>query len=226
MTYTDEQLLPLSGLQHYRYCPRQWGLIHIDCCWEENQLTYEGQQLHQHVDNPFYRQKHRDIIYLRSLPLTSYKLGLSGTADLIELHHTDNFHAYRHPRYTGNWNMFPVEYKHGKPKKDDIDTIQIAAQAMCLEEMFGINISEGAIYYGEIQHRLIVPISDTLRQTVADCSIRIHELYSQGIIPIIEKNSKCRRCSLKDLCMPEVQSRHKLMSAKKYNINNLYEETS
>ncbi len=122
--------------------------------------------------------------------------------------------------------MFPVEYKHGKPKKDDIDTIQLTAQAMCLEEIFGVNVSEGAIYYGQTQHRLIVPITPTLRQIVIDCAAIIHDLYSHGIVPISEKGSKCRKCSLKDLCMPEIQSRHKTISAKKYNLNNLYEETS
>ncbi|MBD5312514.1 MAG: CRISPR-associated protein Cas4 [Bacteroides sp.] len=226
MIYTDDQLLPLSGIQHFRYCPRQWGLIYIDCCWEENQLTYEGRQLHQHVDNPFYRSKHKDIIYLRSLSLISYRLGLSGIADLIELHHTDNEPAYRHPNYIGKWNVFPVEYKHGKPKKDDIDILQLVAQAICLEEMFNICVTEGAIYYGETQHRLSVPITETLRQTVTECTNAMHKLYSQAKVPIIEKSSKCRRCSLKDLCIPEIQSVNKSISAKRYNLYNLYEETS
>ena len=112
MMYDDDQMLMLSGIQHYMYCPRQWALIHIEQQWDENRLTAEGHRLHQHVDNPAYRQKNGEVIILRSVQIASHTLGLYGVTDAIELLPTDNpSDAITHPRYPGYWKPYPVEYK-------------------------------------------------------------------------------------------------------------------
>ena len=137
--YHEDEMLILSGIQHYRFCPRQWALIHIDQQWEDNRLTIEGQILHTHVDDPFYRQKCGDFICLRSVHIASRQLGLYGIADVVELQPTDDpSNCISHPDYSGNWLPVPVEYKRGKPKRNEIDEVQLMAQAMCLEEMYDI----------------------------------------------------------------------------------------
>lgn len=116
-SYSDEEMLPLSGIQHYRFCPRQWALIHIEQEWEDNRLTFEGHLLHENVDNPFYRHKHKGVLAMRSVNVASATLGLYGIMDLIELHPaTETINAITHPTYAGYWYPYPVEYKHGRPK--------------------------------------------------------------------------------------------------------------
>ena len=152
--YNDDDMLMLSGIQHFRFCPRQWALIHIEQQWNDNRLTVEGQLLHKHVDDPFYRQKCGDYISLRSVSVASHELGLYGITDVVELHPADNeYNSICHPSYPGRWQPFPVEYKHGKPKRNEVDEVQLAAQAMCLEEQYGISIPHGTIFYHEIRHR-------------------------------------------------------------------------
>ena len=143
--YTDDDMLMLSGIQHFRFCPRQWALIHIDQQWSENRLTVEGHILHKRVDDPFYRQKCGNFIALRSVNIASPNLGLYGITDVVELHPTDDVNnSIRHPKYCGLWHPYPVEYKHGRPKRNEEDEVQLAAQAMCLEELYGITIPNGA----------------------------------------------------------------------------------
>ena len=126
----------LSGIQHYRFCPRQWALIYLEQQWEENVLTMEGRILHQHVDDPFYRRKSGNCICLRSVNIASHELGLYGLTDIVELYPAgENEEFISHPDYPGRWRPYPVEYKHGRPKPYQIHEVQLAAQAMCLEEM-------------------------------------------------------------------------------------------
>ena len=140
--YSEDEMLMLSGIQHFKFCPRQWALIHIEQQWNDNRLTIEGQILHKHVDDPFYRQKCGDLITLRAVNVASRELGLYGILDAIELHPSLSFeNSIQHPKYPGWWNPVVVEYKHGKPKKDEIDEVQLAAQIMCLEEIYAIHIS-------------------------------------------------------------------------------------
>ena len=156
-------MLMLSGIQHFRFCPRQWALIHIEQQWEDNRLTIEGQILHKHVDDPFYRQKCGNHITLRSVNIASKELGLYGITDAIELLPTeDSNDSITHPKYPGHWLPVPVEYKHGRPKKNEIDEVQLIAQAMCLEEIYNINIAYGAIFYAEIHHRVEIEITPHL----------------------------------------------------------------
>lgn len=142
--YADEDMLMLSGLQHYVFCARQWGLIHITQSWQDNHLTFEGQWMHRHVDNPFEMGSINGEVHLNSVSLVSHELGVYGVADLLKLTRDDaGENTIVVPRYPGRWSVCPVEFKHGRSKTDDSDRVQLCAQAMCLEEMYGITITMG-----------------------------------------------------------------------------------
>ncbi|NMC60760.1 MAG: Dna2/Cas4 domain-containing protein, partial [Candidatus Methanofastidiosa archaeon] len=136
--YIDDDLLMLSGIQHIAFCERQWALIYIEQQWSENLLTIEGHYLHEKVDDPFFSETRKDIVYLRSLPVVSYRLGLYGKADLVELCKVtgESENAIEFPGRVGKWKITPVEYKRGKPKTDTCDEVQLCAQALCFEEMY------------------------------------------------------------------------------------------
>ena len=147
MKYDDDEMLMLSGIQHFVFCPRQWALIHIEQAWADNRLTVEGHLLHKQADNPFYRQKNGEYISLRSVSISSKKLGLYGLTDVVELHTSDSSeNCIIHPSYQGYWKPYPVEYKRGHEKSDERDEVQLAAQAICLEEMHNIRIEIGYLY--------------------------------------------------------------------------------
>lgn len=224
MPYAEDDMLMLSGIQHFAFCPRQWALIHIEQQWSENLLTMEGQIMHQHVDDPFYRQKMGTHICLRAVSLASKNLGMYGVSDIVELHPSESLEdTISHPSYPGRWIPFPVEYKHGKLKNDDVDVVQLVAQAMCLEEVYGIRIHQGSIYYGKTRRRLDVDITDDLRDTVKTYAESMHEMFRLGKTPSAVKKPYCTSCSLKDICMPDSAYRE---SATNYLKTNLYEETT
>ena len=219
--YNEDDMLMLSGIQHYRFCPRQWALIHIDQQWDENRLTVEGELLHKHVDDSFYRQKCGDFISLRSVNVASYELGLYGITDVIELHPTDDsVNSITHPRYPGCWMPYPVEYKHGRPKQNEEDEVQLVAQAMCLEEQYNIKIAYGAVFYAETRHRMEVYINEYLRNIVTTCAREMHEIFASGRLPAIQRGKYCDKCSLNNLCMPETADCSKVSH---YLNKNLYE---
>lgn len=220
--YNDEDMLMLSGIQHFKFCPRQWALIHIDQQWNDNRLTIEGELLHKHVDDPSYRAKSGEIICLRAVSLASKALGLYGVSDLIELHPSSQANnAICHPKYKGYWVPHPVEYKHGHSKQDQSDELQLTAQAMCLEEQYGITIDYGAIFYARTHHRQEVFFTHQLRELVRSNAKLMHEYFAKGSLPPAEYSPKCHKCSLWDKCMPNQQS-----CASKYLYKNLYEETA
>lgn len=224
MSYTEDDMLMLSGIQHFAFCPRQWALIHLEQLWSDNLLTTEGHIIHRHVDDTFYRQKMGEHICLRSVNLASRELGLYGVSDIVELHPADSSQdAITHPSYPGYWTPYPVEYKHGKPKRDDIDIVQLVAQAMCLEEQYKIHIQRGALYYGETRRRFEVEFTDELRHAVKSYAAAMHEVYSQSIVPTAEYQPYCISCSLKDICMPKTAHKD---NASNYLKQHLYEETS
>lgn len=205
MYYDDDQMLMLSGIQHYMFCPRQWALIHIEQQWGENRLTAEGQLLHQNVDNPAYRQKNGDIITLRAVHIASHSLGLYGITDAIELLPSDSSEdAITHPRYPGFWRPFPIEYKRGHRKPDERDEVQLAAQVICLEEMYRIHIPKAALFYHETRHRETVAIDKHLRQLTFELSEAMHQTFESGFTPKAEERRGCRSCSLIDICTPEL----------------------
>ena len=224
MIYSDDDMLMLSGIQHFRFCSRQWALIHIDQQWDDNRLTMEGSLMHQHADDPFYRQKCGDYISLRSVSVASHQLGLYGITDVVELHPAaGDENSISHPRYPGHWLPYPVEYKHGKPKKHEEDEVQLAAQAICLEEQYGIHINYGAIFYAEIRHRIEVVISNELREIVTDCAQQMHGIFSSTRLPAIQRGRHCEKCSLNNICMPESADCTRVSH---YLKKNLYEETT
>ncbi len=220
--YTEDEMLMLSGIQHFMFCPRQWALIHIEQQWEENKLTVEGQLLHKNVDNPFYRQKNGDVITLRSLHIASRELGLYGITDAVELVPSDTAaNAITHDRYKGYWKPFPVEYKRGHSKADETDEVQLAAQAMCLEEMHGISIPYGALFYHEVKRREVIAISDTLRRTTRQCAQAMHEVFNSGVLPKASRRRHCAKCSLVNICLPEMDE---CVQASTYLKRNLHED--
>jgi len=200
--YSDDDLLMLSGIQHFAFCKRQWALIHVEQQWAENVKTTEGNHLHERVDDPLASDKRGKLITYRAFPLISYQLGLTGRADVVELIYTREG-GVTIEGYEGRWLLYPVEYKRGKQKPDDRDAVQVCAQAICLEEMFNIEISKGSLFYGEIRRRVNVEFTTELRQTVFDLARRMHELYNNGITPLPVYKSHCKSCSLIDICLPQ-----------------------
>jgi CRISPR-associated exonuclease Cas4 len=193
--YAEEDLLPLSGLQHLQFCERQWALIHIEQQWDENRLTAEGRLLHKRTDSDVDEWRGR-VRICRGLRIHSLRIGLAGRADVVEFH----------PLPNGSTQARPVEYKRGKPKQGLEDKIQLCAQALCLEEMLGQHISEGDLYYGTQRRRLPVPFDDTLRQATEDLASRMQHLYQARATPRAVYMAKCENCSLRSLCMPQALS--------------------
>ncbi len=187
----DDNVIAISALQHYAYCPRQFALIHVEQAWEENRYTAEGNLLHERVDTGV-AETRNDIRYERSVLLRSERYGLTGKMDLLEIIDDDP------PK------NFPVEYKRGKPKIEDWDRIQVCAQALCLEEMRGININEGALWYWEVRRREPIAIDEQLRATTIDVIERARKVLVSGQTPPPTENKKrCRACSLVNLCEPD-----------------------
>ncbi len=222
--FDDDDMLMLSGIQHFMFCPRQWALIHIEQLWEENRLTIEGKILHANVDNPFYRQKNGNTITLRSVPISSKELGLYGISDAIELTHAYGpSNAIRHHKYPGYWTPHPIEYKRGRSKPDERDIVQVVAQTMCLEEMYCINISSCSIYYGETHSREHISVDNHIRSIVKDISQQMHSVFNSGLIPKPILKPHCKNCSLSDICMPKLSASS---SVSDYLNQNLYEKVT
>lgn len=188
-----DTLIPLSALQHYLYCPRQCALIHVEQAWAENQFTAEGRVLHEATGAPG-TEKRRGIRVVTSMPLASTRLGATGIADLVEMHKDSD----------GNWLPLAVEYKRGKPNAHRADEVQLCAQAMALEEMFKITLTEGALFYGETRRRVIVPLDAALRELTAQVALEVHTLLTgQTTPPPVYAKRKCANCSLNELCQPQ-----------------------
>lgn len=222
--YNDDQMLMLSGIQHFVFCPRQWALIHIEQVWADNRFTAEGQLLHRNADNPFYRQKNGGLISLRSVSISSNALGLYGFTDVVELHPSETpDNSIKHPSYPGYWKPYPVEYKRGHAKPDERDEVQLAAQVICLEEKHGISIDCGYLFYGETRRREEVAVNGQLRQLTQQYADEMHRIYNKGIVPKAVKSRKCANCSLFDVCLPSAK-RNTLVT--NYLKRNLYEEAS
>ena len=187
--FTEDQLLPLSALQHWLYCPRQCGLIHLEQVWAENKFTAEGQVLH-HKAHEGPDESKAGVRITRSLPVRSFNLGISGQCDIVE------FHA--------DGRVVPVEYKRGKPKSHRADELQLCAQAMCLEEMLGVKISSACLFYGENRRRTTVEFDETLRRLVTDTATALHTMIASRQTPLAEYESRrCDACSLIELCQPK-----------------------
>lgn len=217
--YTPDELLPLSGIQHFLFCRRQWALIHVECQWRENLLTVEGKLLHKRVVDPFFTETRSNVIIARSVPVVSYRLGFSGMCDVVEF--TASPQGVELPGRQGSYLPAPVEYKRGKPKKEPYDEAQLCAQAICLEEMLAVTIARGYLYYGETRHREEVKLSSELRGLVEKMSTEMHAYFQRGYTPRVRTSKACRSCSLVDICLPVLQE--KTLPASQY-IRNLLEK--
>lgn len=202
--YTDDEMIPLSGIQHFLFCDRQWALIHLEHQWQENFLTAEGALLHNRVDDPTVRKSgQHGIVTLRGLQVASRRLGLFGVADAVELHpQTAGTRSVAELIAGKNFTIIPVEYKRGHRKINDCDRYQAAAQALALEEMYGVEVRNAAVFYWEERRREYIDIDEDIRLGVAEVSRRMHETYMSGLTPHAKRTSACRACSMVDLCMP------------------------
>lgn len=219
--YAEEDFQQLSGLQHLVFCERQWGLIHLECIWAENRLTVEGKQLHERSDSEE-TEIRGNLRVARGLRIKSTVLGLSGRADVIEYHRSSSSNPPETREHKmagvelqgvdGLWRPVPVEYKRGRPKSGKCDQVQLCAQALCLEEMLGVFIQEGFLYYGKTRRRVVVSFDSELRSFTINKCARLHELATSGVTPPARYGKHCNNCSLVNQCMPEVTDKPKSVS--------------
>ncbi|GHV48408.1 CRISPR-associated protein Cas4 [Clostridia bacterium] len=198
-----EDYLQLSGIQHYKFCPRQWALIHIEQEWAENILTVQGKILHEHAHDATFTEKRGDKIITREMAVVSHELGVSGKCDVVEFHASaDGVTLFGQD---GLWLPYPVEYKHGVPKISDADRLQLCAQAICLEEMLLCReTSEAAIYYGKPHRREVVSLDSKLRGEVRKMFADMKNYYDKRYIPRVKYRKECAACSLKNVCLPKM----------------------
>ena len=209
--YVEDDFLMISGIQHFLFCKRQWALIHVEQQWQENVLTLEGQFLHEKTDQPLLREKRGEKLIVRALPVHSYSLGVIGICDVVEFIQDNNGTPILD--YPGNNNVIPVEYKRGKPKTDLSDTMQLAAQAISLEEMLLCNkINVAYVYYHEIRHREEITLTDEICNELKQNIEEMHQYFSRKWTPKVKTGSFCKRCSLFDLCLPELNKNKSVKS--------------
>ncbi len=225
--FTQDQLLPISALQHLQFCPRQWGLIHLEQIWSDNALTAQGNMMHSKVHNN-QSESRDDLRIARGLRICSFRLGLIGQADVVEFHKvssgelSDN-NAIRLSGVEGYWQPFPVEYKRGKLKKGNCDNVQLCAQVLCLEEMLKVYIPQAAFFYGRPRKRYQVIIDEPLRQLTKNLVSKMRRLTEAGITPTVKYSKKCDKCSLLNQCMPRITGIEKKVTA--YIKKNIQNET-
>ena len=207
------ELLPLSALQHLLFCERQAMLIHAEQLWAENRLTVEGQHLHKKAHTSTCGWRH-GVYVARGLHLASEQWGLVGKADVIEFVPPAGVTAGGAPlpyRLTAGeltgWSIVPVEYKRGRPKKDDSDRVQLCAQALCLEEMLRVTIGRGSLFYCEKRRRVEVLFDSDLRARTTSAAQRLQQLFAAGLTPRARREPKCDSCSLLHLCLPAAAAR-------------------
>ncbi len=172
MNYPDDDLISISALAHFLYCPRRCALIHIEQIWVENAFTAEGRIMHDKVHEEGIETRCA-VRISRGLRLRSLRLGLIGIADVVEFHRTGK----------GILQPYPVEYKRGKPKPDYSDKVQLCAQALCLQEMIDVDVPEGALFYGKTRRRTLVAFDDDLRGQTEQTARHARDLIMSGVTP-------------------------------------------
>lgn len=210
LEYTEDDFLMISGIQHFRFCRRQWALIHIEQAWQDNLLTFDGQILHTKADQPEIREKRNDKLIVRSLPVHSRELGLTGICDVVEFTEaTDGVSIFgSHKKYLPQ----PIEYKHGHKKYDLSDTLQLLAQAVCLEEMLGCQISSGGVFYQKTRRREVIEFTADLREQLKKTTRLMHQYWTKRYTPKVKTGAWCKSCSLADICLPELLSKQTVQS--------------
>ncbi|MDN5753457.1 MAG: CRISPR-associated protein Cas4 [Nitrosospira sp.] len=183
-----DDVIMISALQHFSYCPRQCALIHVEQQFSSNVHTARGDAVHARVDEPGWETQPGARVE-RVLPIWSDRLGLTGRCDVVEFRH--------------DGSIYPVETKHGPRKAKAHDDLQLAAQALCLEEMTGKIVARGAIYHHSSRRRREVVITDALRRQVEEITAAVRALLASGRLPPPVNDARCKECSLKDICQPE-----------------------
>jgi CRISPR-associated exonuclease Cas4 len=183
----------LSALQHWSYCPRQCALIHVEQAFDENVFTMRGNAAHERVDDPGF-ETFEGVRAERALPVWSERLGLIGKCDVVEFH--------------PDGHIYPVEYKQGKKREKIHDDLQLGAQAMCLEEITGQVIRQGAIYHHGSRRRREVEITQELRDKVEETVNAIRAMMDSGKLPPPVNDARCKECSLKEICQPEAVAQY------------------
>lgn len=209
--YSEDEYLMLSGLQHFMFCRRQWALIHIEQQWAENYRTADGRVMHRNVHDASLHEKRGDTVTARAMAVSSARLGLSGECDAVEFRKDNG--GIEIFGLDGRYSVTPIEYKRGAPKADESDIMQLAAQAMCLEEMLCCDIPVGFLFYGDTRHRLKVEIDAALRSRVEKAVCEMHDMFRRRYTPKVKRSKACNACSLKEICLPVLCSEK---SAEKY----------
>lgn len=202
MNYDEDDYLMISGIQHYMFCQRQWALSYIEQQWADNRLTAEGNAIHKNAHNDSFLEKRPGLLITRGLRVSSQTLGITGQCDVVEFHRAEQGAVlFGHHGY---WIPVVVEYKHGTDKEDKSDIFQLACEIMCLEEMLGVSISYGYLFYKQKQARTQVIITEEIRKEVAVVLKNMHALYKRGHTPRVKTSKKCCSCSLKEICLPKL----------------------
>lgn len=218
LTDPDDYLM-ISGIQHYCFCPRQWGLIHLESTWNDNGLTTEGNLIHFRCHDDSIKTFQKDKFTLRGLRVTSSTLKVVGVCDVIEFYRDENgVPLFGHD---GLWRPFPIEYKHGDAKPNHSDILQLTAQAIALEEMLMTSIQKGAIFYNKSKHRFSVQFDDKLRNEVRTVVNEMYRVYKTGITPQGRYCSYCKACSLVEVCLPKIFGSKSVAQYIKENIETL-----
>lgn len=191
--WDENDLIMLSALEHYSYCPRQCALIHLEQSFDENVFTLRGRAVHEQVDEPEWTVE-KGVRVERALPLWSDRFGLVGKADVVEFHGA---------------TPYPVEYKHGPRRQKEHDDLQLCAQAMCLEEMTGQPVPCGAIFHHSSRRRREVEFTPVLRQKVEQYVKEIRAMLASRTLPPAVNDARCKNCSLQDSCLPSVTNEKK-----------------
>ena len=209
--YNEDEFLMLSGIQHFAFCRRQWAPIHIEQVWADNYRTVDGNIFHERTHDEDYFESRNGVLITRGLRIFSRELGFSGNCDVVEFHEDKNGITLK--GRAGTYLPFPIEYKRGKPKEDEIDILQLCAQAICLEEMLSCDVMKGALYYGETRHRVSIDLTNELKDKVKKMAVEMHQLYEKGHTPKVKISKKCKSCSLQDICLPKLNQQ---LSVEKY----------
>jgi len=206
----EDNYLMLSGIQHFIFCKRQWALIHIEQQWEENVRTIEGQHLHQKADEPYIREKRGNKLIIRAMPVKSHELKITGVCDVVEF--VRDVNGVEIAGAEGKFAIYPIEYKHGKPKTDESDVLQLTAQAMCLEEMLLCEIKKGYIFYHEIKHRVEIPLTVENKNSARNIFKEMKDYYNRRHTPKVKTGSFCKNCSLQNICLPKLMKKRSVKS--------------
>lgn len=202
MRYSDEDLLPISALQHLAFCERQCALIHVEREWEENQQTAEGKILHERVDEG-YREYRRGTKQFSGVHVRSLELGIYGRLDVLELTRVaDEPDTCAFLGIKGHWQLAPVEFKRGRPKLHAADRVQVCAQVLCIEEMTSTTVTEAHLFYAQVRRRTAVAIDEQLRAQTVKSIRRLREIVELKLLPPPVYKKHCKACSLMGVCQP------------------------